>query len=658
VTLRSRLAIVLTVTVLVPLLAVGAVVGLLVPHLAADSAREHVAVTLRSAGTLLEQRCATLGTAARGLAVEVAPALAAGQAPDPAALTTATAAAATSVPGASAAVLDADGRVLGASGPTELTGIPGRSCAAASAGSSAGSAAPAQVQAVPVRDGAGAVVAYAVTSAPLDDGALEQLRRQAALPSGLALVADGAVLSASVPGAGGGLEDLARRADASLAGARTGQSGDLLFAVRPPGRGVPATLVAIEPAGSSALTWAVPLLLVVAGLLAVAGTVVLARRLTSPLADLTDAVTRLGDGDLTTRTVVRGGDEVGRLAAAVNTMADALERSLADAEAGRDALADSLERFSEALGRTHDLDGLLQTVAEAAASAAGAGTAAVYLRGASGPSERAVVDVGGRAAATGEVLMRLAEAAIGSAREVAEPDPDAPTAVGLPLLHGERVLGAIVLAAPEPLSGQDLAAARSLVRPAGTAVSNVLAHEEAARLSVTDPLTGAANFRSLSTTLAREVERAARFDRPLSVLMLDLDEFKRVNDTWGHACGDAVLRELSRRLSEVVREVDTVARYGGEEFALVLPETDTPGAEEVARRVVEVVRADPFGTVGDDSRPLRVTISAGVATYPRHGRTAGEVMRRADQALYRAKAAGRDRWAVAALPDAPVAPGG
>ena len=102
-------------------------------------------------------------------------------------------------------------------------------------------------------------------------------------------------------------------------------------------------------------------------------------------------------------------------------------------------------------------------------------------------------------------------------------------------------------------------------------------HHEAQRLSTTDPLTGLWNFRYLSMSLAREIERSTRFDRPLAVLMLDLDHFKQVNDEHGHARGDSVLRELAHRVQEQIREVDTFARYGGEEFVVVLPETDGRG---------------------------------------------------------------------------------
>jgi diguanylate cyclase (GGDEF)-like protein len=128
--------------------------------------------------------------------------------------------------------------------------------------------------------------------------------------------------------------------------------------------------------------------------------------------------------------------------------------------------------------------------------------------------------------------------------------------------------------------------------------------------------------------------------------MLDLDHFKKVNDTLGHPRGDAVLVELAARLRAEVREVDTVARYGGEELVVILPETDEAGAAQAAERICDAVRRTPFGGPGE--APVAVTVSVGAAVIPAHGADAEDLLRRADEALYEAKRTGRDTWRVAA----------
>jgi len=174
------------------------------------------------------------------------------------------------------------------------------------------------------------------------------------------------------------------------------------------------------------------------------------------------------------------------------------------------------------------------------------------------------------------------------------------------------------------------------------AIENVLLHQETQQLSITDGLTGVWNRRYLELSLRKEIERASRFSRPLSVLLVDIDRFKRVNDRFGHQRGDEILVEITRRLIGSIRtQIDFVSRYGGEEFVLVLPETPGDGATVVAEKVRSTVRAEPFAGEGDPA--LQVTVSVGVASYPIDGLSAEDLLRAADQAMYRAKRAGRDR---------------
>ena len=227
-------------------------------------------------------------------------------------------------------------------------------------------------------------------------------------------------------------------------------------------------------------------------------------------------------------------------------------------------------------------------------------------------------------------------------------EPQTGHVVAVPLRRPPHVFGVIALFAPaaEEFDGAAESALQALAGPASIAVENVLLHDEATRASTIDPLTGVWNYRYLMNSLNREVERANRFDRSLSVLMLDLDRFKNVNDTYGHQRGDTVLREFARRVQAEIREVDTLARYGGEEFVVVLPETSAQGAQNLAERICSSIRSMPF-TSDDDDVELAVTVSIGGAVYPENGSASRELLQEADRALYRAKNAGRDRWTMA-----------
>jgi len=162
---------------------------------------------------------------------------------------------------------------------------------------------------------------------------------------------------------------------------------------------------------------------------------------------------------------------------------------------------------------------------------------------------------------------------------------------------------------------------------------------ELEELSITDGLTGLRNRRHMVAALDQEVDRARRSKRPLSVLMLDVDHFKRLNDRFGHQAGDAVLVKVAGLIRAAVRGVDAAGRYGGEEFIVVLPETDQRAAEEVAERIRSMVAGGVLLEGGD----APVTVSIGIATLTKDGGEAAEVIARADAALYRAKAGGRNR---------------
>jgi diguanylate cyclase (GGDEF)-like protein len=167
-----------------------------------------------------------------------------------------------------------------------------------------------------------------------------------------------------------------------------------------------------------------------------------------------------------------------------------------------------------------------------------------------------------------------------------------------------------------------------------------LYHEEIYRLSTVDGLTQIYNKRYFLENLERELSRARRYDRPLALVMFDIDHFKQCNDTFGHRAGDFILRELSDLVRERARKVDVVARYGGEEFALILPEIELKGAQSFAEKLRILVEATPFNFEG---RKIPVTISVGVADLTPDVATYDDLIKRADARLYKAKSSGRNR---------------
>jgi diguanylate cyclase (GGDEF)-like protein len=189
--------------------------------------------------------------------------------------------------------------------------------------------------------------------------------------------------------------------------------------------------------------------------------------------------------------------------------------------------------------------------------------------------------------------------------------------------------------------------ARTMAHEAAMALENARVYEAARKLADRDPLTGYFNHRYLHERMSEEVVRAIRTRRALSVVMLDLDDFKLVNDTFGHVYGDRVLVYVAETIRATLRGTDVAARYGGDEYAVILPETTVHDAAIVAERILTTFRAHPF--TADGRTPLPVGLSIGLATHPGDGRTATELIAAADAGLYAAKADGGGRVRVGLL---------
>ena len=193
----------------------------------------------------------------------------------------------------------------------------------------------------------------------------------------------------------------------------------------------------------------------------------------------------------------------------------------------------------------------------------------------------------------------------------------------------------------EAMRAEDRLVLQTIASELVVAVENSRLYKLTKRMAITDELTSLYNYRYLQQRLDEEVERARRYEKSLSLLMLDVDDFKHFNDTHGHIAGDRALSALGRVMRAAVREVDVVARYGGEEFSVLLPETDEPGAYVVAEKVREAISKHVF--MEGDQEPNRLSVSIGLATLPGHASDKEGLLQQADEALYQAKNFGKNR---------------
>jgi len=300
---------------------------------------------------------------------------------------------------------------------------------------------------------------------------------------------------------------------------------------------------------------------------------------------------------------------------------------------------------------------LLAPVAEAARAVSGAAVVTSYLRDEEYPTllKRAAV-IPDDSAAVGSAVLPVSAYRNGIERIA---DDGGGRTLVVPLeVEGEGVLGLLHLSGvPSGLRHDDRDALAILATQAAIALQNARLHERALAQASEDGLTGLINHRAFQTRLEGEVARTRRSGRPLCLMMIDLDDFRAVNNTYGHQAGDATLQAIAAAIRSSVRASDVAARYGGDEFAVILPETDIEEALDLAHRVLSALAAFQ---VLDSGVTIRTAASLGVAALPLHADTREELVRAADRAAYAAKRAGKGRVgrpedAPLILPDDPVA---
>jgi diguanylate cyclase (GGDEF)-like protein len=403
-------------------------------------------------------------------------------------------------------------------------------------------------------------------------------------------------------------------------------------------------------------------------LLALLSSVVVVRALQGQVNKFLEAAQRLARGDFTHPVPVEGGDEFAALGREFNAMSQQLASKIEEVQRKRGELEETIRRVGEAFAAGLDRQGMVNIAVRTAVEACQAqvGRAlpidlrkmkAAHVGEQTPALEAALVEAERTAFAVTEGRSTEWLALLDPGSDAAEPLERKPArsqvgdvyAMAVPLLarlgRGRSLeqVGVVSIAR----QGRDFDSSEYdlfayLTGQAAVSIENVDLHEMVRVQAVTDELTGLNNLRHFHDTLDGEIERSKRFGTDVGLMLLDIDDFKAVNDTYGHQQGDLVLIEVGRVLRGLSRDIDEPARYGGEEMAVILPQTDVAGAELLAERMRAAVAGIEIDRLDGQGR-LRVTASFGVASLPSNARDKDALIAEADAALYKAKRAGKNR---------------
>jgi diguanylate cyclase (GGDEF)-like protein len=400
------------------------------------------------------------------------------------------------------------------------------------------------------------------------------------------------------------------------------------------------------------LAWIQTVIVGLSLLLVAAGIVFVRRGVTQPLRRFFEATRAMANGAYDRRVDVDSSDDVGELARSFNRMAASID----DKTSRLHALNEVALIVTSSLSLSEILD---QIMLYGMPLAGARGVCIAFYDEASksfpnrvtrGLSDRYVgkmsFPLGGLA---DEVMRRSEPVRCGDGPNASFPLWEEARAegirsvVGLPLASDRDRLGVILFYRDDrdDFSFEDVELIRTFSHLATHAIQNARLHERTVDMAETDALTGLYNRRKLEQRLREEIQRSQRSRKPLALLLLDIDHFKKVNDTYGHTAGDAVLKALASTFRHEIRDIDLVARIGGEEFMFLLPDTDAELAQRVGERIRRALTVLTITAPADER--LHVTASVGIACYPLHANNAESLIANADRALYAAKQMGRNR---------------
>ncbi|MGB9182646.1 MAG: diguanylate cyclase [Solirubrobacteraceae bacterium] len=366
------------------------------------------------------------------------------------------------------------------------------------------------------------------------------------------------------------------------------------------------------------------------------------RALQGQLNGFLEAARRLGAGDFSAPVPTHGNDEFAALGDEFNNMSEQLQRRLSELELEQSRVRRSIRNIGDAFASNLDRDGLLELALRTAMDAATADRGRISGRADADAPLGEVTHIGPLDGLEAPILEseRMALEGDGIGQAQAENLRVASVALGT-IAPGGPTYGVItVLRSGRAFSEDDLELLRSLAIRASLALANVHMHHDVQRQAVTDDLTGLTTHGRFQDLLGAEMEEVRRYTYPVGLVMLDLDDFKAVNDLHGHQQGDVVLRAAAEILRETKRDVDVAARYGGEELALILPHTDLEGTYAIAERVREAIELAQIPLLKSQGT-LRITASLGVAASSDGDKN--ELIAAADAALYTAKRQGKNR---------------